>query len=92
MSEYHIGCGLAGIYAGVLNPKNQSEWKDKSECTEQAIAAVRDYMIDDCLGGLRCTKGTSGGYLWNLRDGRTLRLRVEMSDPHNPFDSNSNAC
>ena len=44
MNKYHVGCGLAGIYAGVLNPKNQSEWKDKSECTNQAIVAVRDYM------------------------------------------------
>lgn len=92
MSKYCVGCGLAGIYAGVLNPKNQSEWNDKSECTEQAIAAVRDYMVDDCLGGLRCTKRTSGGYLWNLKDGRKLRLMVEIEDPRNPFDSNSNAC
>ena len=41
MTEYHVGCGIAGIYAGVL--RNKNEWKDKTECTDSAIVAVRDY-------------------------------------------------
>lgn len=74
MAEYHVGCGLAGIYAGIL--KNKEEWKDKTECTEEAIEAVRDYMVDELLGGLECTKGNGGGYSWHLKDGRDVELKI----------------
>lgn len=76
MSEYHVGCGLAGIYAGVL--KNRGEWKDKSECTEEAIETVRDYMVDEFLGGLDCSKATGGGYTWHLEDGRVVELKINI--------------
>ena len=29
MSEYHVGCGAFGIYAGTLEPKNKSLWHNK---------------------------------------------------------------
>lgn len=35
MAEYHVGCGIAGIYAGTLN-KQGTEWLNKSEVTEEA--------------------------------------------------------
>lgn len=89
MSEYHVGCGIAGIYAGVL--KGKEEWKDKTECTNEAIVAVRDYMIDECLDGINGNK-ISGGYQWKLKDGRTIQLIVKIIDEFNPFDENSNAC
>ena len=76
MAEYHVGCGVAGIYAGVL--KNNEEWKDKTECTEEVIKVVRDYMVDELLGGLQCTKGTAGGYSWQLKDGREVQLKVNV--------------
>ena len=38
MAEYHVGCGLAGIYAGTL--KNNNEWKNKSDVTDEALCAV----------------------------------------------------
>ena len=78
MAEYHVSCGLAGIYAGVL--KNKDEWKDKTECTDEAIEAVRDYMVDECLGGLDCSKGTTGGYSWKLKNGRSVELRVTIKE------------
>lgn len=78
MSEYHVACGLAGIYAGIL--KTKEEWKDKTECTEEAIEAVRDYMVDDLLGGLECANGTCGGYSWHLKDGREVQLKIEIKD------------
>ena len=45
MPEYHVGCGTFGIYAGTLNSKNKSLWQSKTECTDEAINAVRDYMV-----------------------------------------------
>ncbi len=77
MSKYHVGAGLFGIYAGVL--KNKNEWKDKTECTEEAIDAVRNYMVEDLLGGFDCSKRNKSGYTWKLKDGRkvTLEIRIE---------------
>lgn len=42
MAEYHVGCGMAGIYAGTLN-KQGTEWLNKSEVTEEARMAVAQY-------------------------------------------------
>ena len=78
MAEYHVGCGLAGIYAGTL--KNKDTWKDKTECTDEAINAVRDYMVDTLLGGINSPNGNTSGYEWKLKDGRTVELRVTIND------------
>lgn len=77
MAEYHVGCGLAAIYAGTVK-KNGYEWQNKTECTDEAINAVRDYMVEECLGGMSCKKDTKGGYSWKLKDGRTVKLMVEI--------------
>lgn len=61
MAEYHVGCGAFAIYAGTLNAKNKSMWQNKTECTDEAIEAVRDYMVSECLGGFACEKGKTGG-------------------------------
>lgn len=47
MAEYHVGCGLAAIYAGTLNPKTKDgyqTWRNKSDVTEEAINAVAQYF------------------------------------------------
>lgn len=62
MAEYHVGCGAFGIYAGTLNSKNKNLWQNKTECTDEALCAVRDYLIQECLGGLHGDK-SSGGYV-----------------------------
>ena len=80
MAEYHVGCGCFGIYAGVLNPRNKNEWKDKTECTDEALKAVRDYMVMERLGGIDCIKAKSGGYAWKLKDGRTVEMVVSVKD------------
>ena len=67
MAEYHVGCGEFGIYAGTL-------------CTEEAVCAVRDYMVQELLGGIGCTKATSSGYAWTLKDGRIVELRVTIKE------------
>lgn len=78
MPEYHVGCGAFAIYAGTLNSRNKTMWQNKTECTDEALCAVRDYMVHECLGGLACPKGSAGGYEWTLKDGRTVELRVSI--------------
>ena len=45
--EYHVGCGLFGVYAGTLmKPKKDGMimWRKKSDVTEEAIHAVMQYF------------------------------------------------
>ena len=79
MAEYHVGAGVFGIYAGTVK-KNGTEWQDKTDCTDEVINAVRDFMIADLLGGLDCNGNeiTSSGYEWTLKDGRTVKLMIEI--------------
>jgi hypothetical protein len=79
MAEYHIGCGAFGIYAGTLNSKNKSLWQNKTECTDEAINAVRDYMVQELLGGFNRDE-TTGAYEWTLKDGRVVELRVSIKE------------
>lgn len=76
MAEYHVGAGLFGIYAGVL--KNKEEWKGKTECTDKALEAVRDFMCDEFI---KCGK-TSGGYEWTKKDGSVVTLQVSLKENH----------
>ena len=77
MAEYHVGCGLFGIYAGTLN-KNKTMWTNKSDVTDEAITAVREYMIDELLGGKECQKATQSGYEWDLSNGNIVQLIVKI--------------
>lgn len=45
MAEYHVGCGIAGIYAGTLNKKGD-KWVNKSDVTDEAIKAVAQYFLE----------------------------------------------
>lgn len=42
--EYHVGSGLFGIYAGVLDKKGEG-WIRKSEVTDEACGAVAQYLL-----------------------------------------------
>lgn len=44
MAEYHVGCGLAGIYAGTLK-KNGYEWLNKSNVTNEGLSAAAQYLL-----------------------------------------------
>lgn len=79
MAEYHVGCGAFGIYAGTLNSKNKDLWQNKSEVTDEAINAVRDYMVQNELGGYD-TEVKTQGYIWTLKDGRIVELRITIKD------------
>jgi len=45
MAEYHVGCGMARIYAGTLN-KQGNLWTRKSDVTDEAISAVAQYLLE----------------------------------------------
>ena len=56
MAEYHVGCGIMGIYAGTLNKKGDM-WLHNSDVTDEAFNAVAQYCIEhneamkfDCRG------------------------------------------
>lgn len=84
MAEYHVGCGAFGIYAGTLNSRNKNMWQNKTECTDEAICAVRDYMVSELLGGFECEKGTKNAYQWTLKDGRTVTLKISIKGGQAP--------
>ena len=45
MSEYHVGCGAFGIYAGILNRKDKTLWQNKTEVTHEALCAVAQHLL-----------------------------------------------
>lgn len=71
MAEYHVGCGLAGIYAGTLN-RNRKDgyitWRNKSDVTHECCNAVAQYF-------LQCDKHMSFDY-----NGKRYVLKVEEVD------------
>ena len=75
MAEYHVGCRAFAIYAGTLNAKNKNLWQNKTQCTDEAINAVRDYMVQELLGGFDCMKAKTSGYEWTLKDGMVVESR-----------------
>ena len=79
---YHIGCGVSAIFAGVL--KNQHEWRTKSAVTEEAIAAVRDWMVSETKPG---DSGIS--YSWhNSHKKHTVKLTLTIEpDSEDPGES-----
>ena len=74
MAEYHVGCGIAGIYAGTLK-KNGIEWLNKTCVTVEAVHAVRDWLLTEMDTG-----ANQYGYQWKMKDGRTLELLVRIRD------------
>ena len=45
MAEYHVGCGISGIFAGTINKKGDM-WVNKSEVTDEAIKAVAQFLLE----------------------------------------------
>lgn len=44
MKKYHVGCGFFTIFAGTLN-KSEDRWIDKSDVTDEAVAAVAEFLL-----------------------------------------------
>lgn len=45
MAEYHVGCGITGIFAGTLNKKGDT-WINKSDVTNEAMCAVAQFLLE----------------------------------------------
>ena len=71
MAEYHVGCGITGIYAGTLK-KNGKEWLNKSCVTDEAIGAVADWLYMERGNKKRY------GYSWNMSNGSKIKLILEV--------------
>lgn len=46
MAEYHVGCGIAGIYAGTLNKKGDM-WINKSLVTNEVLNCAFNYLYSN---------------------------------------------
>lgn len=44
MAQYHVGCGIAAIYAGIKY--NDGSWKSKSAVTDEVIGAAAQFLLD----------------------------------------------
>lgn len=75
MAEYHVSVGISGIYAGKTN-KNGTEWLDKSDVTDEALCAVRDYLYDQAI----IEDKTVWGYEWDKKDGKVVELIVKIKE------------
>lgn len=73
MPEYHVANGIAGIYAGTLNSRDKTMWKNKSLVTDEAICAVRDYMRDELKEGEK-----EIGFEWTLKRGGKVQLILKV--------------
>ena len=71
MAQYHVGCGIAGIYAGTLK-KSGDEWLNKNDVTTEAVNAVAQYMYHEIPEG-----ENKFGYIFTLRSGERIKLIVE---------------
>ena len=76
MAEYHVGCGAFGIYAGTLMP-NKTMWRNKTDVTDEALCAVRDYLMGEFIKDGK----TQGGYEWKAKDGRIVSLMICVETP-----------
>ena len=77
MAEYHVGSGLFGIYCGTLNKPSKEglvTWRNKTECTDEALCAVRDFLKLEADS----KKLSRHGYEWITKDGKTVRLVIEI--------------
>lgn len=45
MANYHVGCGITGIFAGTIN-KTNTMWVNKSDVTYEAISAVAQFLLE----------------------------------------------
>ena len=75
MAQYHVGCGIAGIYAGTLKKGKNDEWLNKSDVTDEAINAVVTYMYNKIPEG-----ENAFAYGFKSRNGKYIRIKVESAD------------
>ncbi len=67
MTEYHVGCGMSGIFAGTVRDYKGGRriWAKKSDVTDEALGAVAEYLLDNDLE------------ISFARDGKDFVMKVE---------------
>lgn len=73
MTEYHVGCGAFGIYAGTLN-KRKDRWQNKSEVTEEATHAVVQHVKQEMMLDKKSTRTDEFTFI----DGSVMRVTYEV--------------
>lgn len=70
---YHVGCSPENnvIYAGTTT-KKMDKWVNKSEVTEEVLAAARDHL----LAIAQKEEVKELGYHWDAQDGSMVILKV----------------
>jgi len=78
MAEYHVGTTWLTntIYAGTLNKKGDM-WVNRSDVTEEALAAVRDRLEQKA----KDEEKSFFGYEWTKKDGTVVQLMVKIKPP-----------
>lgn len=74
MAEYHIGCGIAGIKSKKTKDGYQT-WRNKSDVTEEAIAAVAQYFKQELK-----KNEISIGRRYTFNDGTKVELKLSIVD------------
>ena len=72
MAEYHVGCGVFGIYAGTLN-KKKTMWQNKSDVTDECFGSVAQYVKQE----MQVDKKQKRTDEFTFRDA-TLRVTYEL--------------
>lgn len=70
MHKYTVACGSDGIYAGIMNHTKEDgtkSWKIKSECTEAALEAAFDFIVNKC-NGTYCRKINNKTYIMEIHE------------------------
>lgn len=60
------------IYIGRVN-SSEDEWLDKRDCTDEALAVVRDHLSNLIEDGKNMF-----GYEWTRKDGKVVELLVKI--------------
>ena len=69
MAQYHVGCGIAAIYAGIKY--NDGTWKSKSTVTDEVIGAAAQFLLE-----------TKQNFTFTV-NGKRYRLSVSEIEEHN---------
>ena len=78
MAEYHVGFNSEnGSILGGTKTKT-GKWQNKSEVTEEAMAAVRDHLLY-----LTARENKAISYGWQYPNGKTILLKLEEQDSEN---------
>lgn len=76
---YHVGAGVFGIYAGVVDESGKF-WKRKTDVTEEVADALRDYLTAIAEHEGRKSGDNIAGWEWTRSDGKRVILGLSIKD------------